>query len=577
MLISMLLVSVTMVFAENYENHGTKDIMETTLSNIEGTVEDIDVKINKSVKVSGEQFDLPDGPAYIESPAPINPEDLPNPDDPTSGTIYTFTFPKREINLRKNESGTNYPEIRWDDDVLVYDGQVGEGQDFDEDEVTGDIYAIFDTYHSTDDSLIVYRSTDGGNSFQWWRASVNSDGAVGNPKIRIAKDAGGQTWVCMFGIWHEPSGDQILYMRRMTPDQSQSVWESVCDTVVYADVDADIGDGAWVYVTYIPMNSGFDIYAARNYLAGAGWQDDQWLFMDPEIYPYPQIAAGAGGNVAVTFVDDRITTNNQIRIKRSTNYGSTWISSEQVGNNTGAYAISQTDIAYSHGSTQTGWITSSFYVVNNYNLVYHYSENSGVDWTYGGLIGASSGDENSSSLRSQKASGALTVAYNQDPGDSTMFTWTTANDPTGFITPYRINGYSATGIWAPTAGWITSGGGNSAILYSSHTMGYNLFFDWFGNTAVEEIPSEIFAGFINLAPNPSNGIAKLSYVVKTEGNVNISVFDAAGRSVSTLVNETKPAGDYTFTLNNQNLAAGIYFIRVETSEGVTTKPMTIIR
>ncbi|MBA7556048.1 hypothetical protein ES705_48745 [subsurface metagenome] len=59
--------------------------------------------------------------------------------------------------------------------------------------------------------------------------------------------------------------------------------------------------------------------------------------------------------------------------------------------------------------------------------------------------------------------------------------------------------------------------------------------------------------------------------------MNISVFDAAGRSVSTLVNETKPAGDYTFTLKNQNLAAGIYFVRVQTPEGVNTKSMTIIR
>ncbi|MEE8597749.1 MAG: T9SS type A sorting domain-containing protein, partial [bacterium] len=63
----------------------------------------------------------------------------------------------------------------------------------------------------------------------------------------------------------------------------------------------------------------------------------------------------------------------------------------------------------------------------------------------------------------------------------------------------------------------------------------------------------------------------------TEGNVNISVFDAAGRSVSTLVNETKPAGEYTFTLNNQNLAAGIYFVRVQTPDGLNTQTMTIIR
>lgn len=575
---SLILVSIVMLFAEDVENPGEMKIMETKLFKVEGTAENTNIKINEYTKVSGEEYDLPDGPAYSESIPPVDITTLPNTDDPTSGTIYTF--PKREINLRKNESGTSGPKIIWDDDVLVYDGEVGEGQDFDEDEVTEDIYAIFDTYHSTNDSLIVYRSTDGGNSFQWWRASVNGDGEIGNPKIRIARDAGGQTWVCMFGIWHEPSGDDILYMRRMTPDQSQSAWEQVNANVDYADADADIGVGAWIYVTYIPEGSVNDIWAARNYLAGAGWQDDQLLFINPGVFPYPQIAAGWGGNVAVTFVDDRLTTNNEIRIKRSINYGSTWLGSQQVSNNTGAYAISQTDIAYSYSSSyQTGWITSSFYVVDNYNLVYYWSPDAGVSWTYGGLIGSSGNDENSSSLRSQKASGALTVAYNQDPGDSTMFTWTTASDPTGFITPYRINDYSATGIWAPTAGWITSGGGYSAILYSSQTMGYNLFFDWFDNTAVEEIPDdESGVGVVNLAPNPSRGSsARLSFVVINQGNVNISVYDATGRIVKTLVNENKPAGDYLITMNNENLAAGVYFVKVKTPEGTAGKTMTIIR
>ena len=575
-IIALICMFVVPAIADDIINPGKTTHEVIQHSKVEGVVGDIEVEIHKSTKVSGEYLDLPDGPAYIESPAPINPEDLPNPDDPTSAT--TYPFPIEKPNSRKSESPAGELDGRWGDDIMIYDGEVGTGQDFDEDEATGDIYAVFDTYHSTFDSLLVYRSTDGGDTWNFWRASINSDGSVTNPKIRVARDAGGQTWVCMFGIWIEPSGDQILYMRRMKPDQSQSAWESVCDTVVYADVDADIGDGAWVYVTYIPMNSGFDIYAARNYLDGDGWKDDQWLFMNPEIYPYPQIAAGAGGNVAVTFVDDRITTNNEIRIKRSTNYGSTWISSEQVSNNSGAYAISQTDIAYSHGSTQTGWITSSFYVVNNYNLVYHYSTNSGVNWTDGGLIGASSGDENSSSLRCRKATGALTVAYNADPGDSAMFTWTIASNPTNFTTPVRINDHSATGVWPPCAGWITRGGGGySAIIYSNVGY-YNPYFDWFGNPGIEEKPGkEISAGFVKLAPNPSRNFAKLSYMLKKEGNVKISLYDATGRSVDNLVNEAKPAGEHTITIDTKNRTAGIYFLKVKTPEATYTKQMTIVK
>jgi hypothetical protein len=99
--------------------------------------------------------------------------------------------------------------------------------------------------------------------------------------------------------------------------------------------------------------------------------------------------------------------------------------------------------------------------------------------------------------------------------------------------------------------------------------------DWTG--IVENKTENTVSRFISLAPNPSRGIAKLSYIVKTEGDVRITLFDAAGRTVSTLVNEIKSAGKYTFTIDNENLAAGIYFVRVETPDGVNTKAMTVIR
>jgi len=144
-------------------------------------------------------------------------------------------------------------------------------------------------------------------------------------------------------------------------------------------------------------------------------------------------------------------------------------------------------------------------------------------------------------------------------------------------TPEQFNDHSMSGEVRPQIEYV----GSSAygILYRTPMANYGICYfdrsDW--EIGIEEASQDITARFITLAPNPSNGIAKLSYVVKTEGNVNISVFDAAGRSVSTLVNETKPAGEYTFTLNNQNLAAGIYFVRVQTPDGLNTQSMTIIR
>lgn len=568
----------TAVFAHNIVNPGERHIAKPVISNVEGSAHSMNVKIQRSTKVSSVSLDLPAGPSYKKSIPPINAADLPNPDDISSANPSSMLYEQQDEGRALRESGSSPWEggAKWNTDVLIWGGKVGTGQDFDVDESTGDIYAIFDTDYSTYDSLIVYRSTDGGKTWSFWRASYTSTGTVSNPKIRVAKDASGVSWVCMAGIFDSGTSSEYkkLYVRRMKTDQSVAYWELVSDSVDYFDMDADIGTGAYVYVTYIPTGSGYDIWAARNHLDGSGWVSDQLLFADPSTNPYPQIAAGAGGNVAVAFIDNRLTTNDEIRIKRSTNYGSSWIASEQVSNNSGAYPLSYTDIAFSHGATQTGWIFATFATGSpDYdNIAYYYSTNSGADWTYGTLIGYSTGYENHSTLRAQKASGSITVAYNADPGDSTMFTWTTPSSPTNFTTPVRINDYASTGYWPPTAGW--NGSGYSAIIYSSYAQNYKPYFDWFGNTGIDD-NGEVATRFLT-APGISNGNAEINYIVKTRGNVSISLYDMTGRLLDNLVNEAKPAGKYSLNIN-KNIASGIYFIRMNSADGVYTTRMTVLK
>ncbi|MGQ9701763.1 MAG: T9SS type A sorting domain-containing protein, partial [bacterium] len=95
---------------------------------------------------------------------------------------------------------------------------------------------------------------------------------------------------------------------------------------------------------------------------------------------------------------------------------------------------------------------------------------------------------------------------------------------------------------------------------------------------IAEDQAQVIDGLsLHLAPNPSNGLVRLSYVTKQPGKVSISLYDATGRLINNLLNETKPAGNYTLNLNNQELPSGIYFIRVETPDGTSSKTMTIIR
>jgi hypothetical protein len=106
----------------------------------------------------------------------------------------------------------------------------------------------------------------------------------------------------------------------------------------------------------------------------------------------------------------------------------------------------------------------------------------------------------------------------------------------------------------------------------------DIYFDRTDWTSVQEHMDDAASSYIvSLTPNPSSGVAKLMYTIQSSGSVRISIYDAAGRVVKNLVNEVKPAGTHTITVDNAHLSAGIYFIRIETADGSTEKKMMIIR
>jgi hypothetical protein len=63
-------------------------------------------------------------------------------------------------------------------------------------------------------------------------------------------------------------------------------------------------------------------------------------------------------------------------------------------------------------------------------------------------------------------------------------------------------------------------------------------------------------------PNPFNPSTKISYRLPTEGLVRLEIYDILGRTLTTLVNEEKPAGQFTATFDGSQFTSGIYFYRI---------------
>jgi hypothetical protein len=85
-------------------------------------------------------------------------------------------------------------------------------------------------------------------------------------------------------------------------------------------------------------------------------------------------------------------------------------------------------------------------------------------------------------------------------------------------------------------------------------------------------------GLMNF-PNPFNQYTTFAYNIPVDGKVVMEVYDLLGRKVAQPVNETQTAGQYTFTVDTNDLRPGVYTatLRLTTTGGATmTRSIKIV-
>ena len=78
-------------------------------------------------------------------------------------------------------------------------------------------------------------------------------------------------------------------------------------------------------------------------------------------------------------------------------------------------------------------------------------------------------------------------------------------------------------------------------------------------------------------PNPFNPSTVIGYQVPVRQHVTLTVFDAIGRTVATLLNEEKSAGRYTAVFNAAGLSNGVYFARLTAGSRTITQRMLLVK
>lgn len=93
-------------------------------------------------------------------------------------------------------------------------------------------------------------------------------------------------------------------------------------------------------------------------------------------------------------------------------------------------------------------------------------------------------------------------------------------------------------------------------------------------TSVADVISE---ESISIYPNPASTEVKVSFMVSKATDVQIQVIDMMGRVLQTIDGGQLTTGNHTLTINTQNLASGIYNVKILTAGGNHTERLTVVR
>jgi hypothetical protein len=212
-------------------------------------------------------------------------------------------------------------------------------------------------------------------------------------------------------------------------------------------------------------------------------------------------------------------------------------------------------------------------VFSNYNIISLWSStNGGTNWTNisGNLEENPDGSGNGPSCRS-----VTSVFVN---GVMTYFVGTS----TGLWSTTNLNGNST--IWAKEGSnsignvvctMVKGRNADGYVVVGTHGSGvYSASLV----TAVDDERSGPYKYLLSQNyPNPFNPSTTISFTLPQSGNVNLTIFDAAGREIEEIANKEFSAGTHSINYNAGNLSSGVYLYRITSGTFTQVNKMMLLK
>jgi len=340
--------------------------------------------------------------------------------------------------------------------------------------------------------------------------------------------------------------------------------------------------GGHVYLAWERYDGGYDPQVAQvafSVRTGAVWSVPAGPEVSATKESYrPSLVWGADGLLHLVYEFEGSTVERQTVRHRSWN-GTTWSAAVDLSG----------DSSYSRGPVIAAWSDSSLHVVwqdgENVPADIFYAEHDGLSWQAAEQIVTGSGEVSTPSV-AVADEGVVWVAYaDHRHGEAEIYVVDDASGR-GWSEGTRLSFGAGASILPSIA---TGGAGEVCLVWTDARHGHSEVY--FRNneiidTGVEAADSRPVVPAPALlsapAPAPFSSETRFLFTLPVESDVTIDVFDLAGRRVRSLAAGLYGAGSHIVRWDGRNAAgrdaaAGTYFVRCETSQGVDVRRVVLVR
>ena len=462
------------------------------------------------------------------------------------------------------------PARDWGNDILVgAPGYESSGRiSVDNDDETDDIYVcMLNRDGTTADTAHIWRSTDGGATWQrHWPIAGNSSavGDLNDAQILCGHGPGDTTWLYIVSA----ASNAGLRIRRSTPDTSAFLWVTIdtTTTVVRVAIDRNIENPEHLFCVWTEADG--DIRAMSSTNAGQTWGNADYVAAGRRGASF---AAGGDGYGYVAYMDD--TDSTYYRVGRFTNnlISPGW--SFETIDSVSTQRFREVAIAADRtapGDSQVAIALAIQRYTGNGNIYprYGWTFNGGTSWSANFWPVTNQSRETwqmhfpriRRSYDSPLFRAIVSVPETTTSWDTIVYAFTRTDDPTNWEDRGEHNDYRNTGEVSHDIGHsgLTNGG---FIAYRQYGSG-NVWFDGYDFTGVATSPTPVQPRRMTTV---FGGEARLT--LPKRSRVTASVYDQDGRLVQRLIDGTLEAGGHRL---NPDVTSGVCFLRVAVDGKVET-------